>query len=96
VRRRFAEELERMVRTVRRLHHSYRTEAAFLGWTGHEEAAQLGADQVREFLEDLAVRFRVAASTQNQALNALVFFYREGVGRRSPMPHRWPVRNPPA
>jgi hypothetical protein len=36
---------------------------------------QFGGDEVRGFLTELAVRHGVAASTQNQALNALLFFY---------------------
>ena len=36
--------------------------------------------EVRGFLERLAVQGKVSASTQNQALNALVFFFREGLG----------------
>ena len=37
----------------------------------------MGAAEVTEFLTALAVRDRVAASTQNQALSALLFLYRE-------------------
>ena len=40
---------------------------------------------VRAFLEMLAVQGKVCASTQNQALNALVFFFREGLGVKSPL-----------
>ncbi|HMW78584.1 MAG TPA: phage integrase N-terminal SAM-like domain-containing protein [Rhodocyclaceae bacterium] len=36
---------------------------------------------MRSFLAGLALRGRVAAATQNQALNALVFYFREGLGR---------------
>jgi integron integrase len=86
VRQRFATELERTVRALRVMHYSYRTEESYLGWamrflarTGAKTAAELNAEQVRAFLEDLAVRGKVAASTQNQALNALVFFFREGL-----------------
>jgi site-specific recombinase XerD len=39
--------------------------------------AEMGDSEVREFLIDLAEKQRVSASTQNQALNALVFLYRE-------------------
>ena len=42
----------------------------------------MGAADVREFLEDLAVRGKVVAATQNQALNALVFLFREGLQRK--------------
>jgi integrase len=40
----------------------------------------MGEPEVRAFLTDLAVKRRVVAATQNQALNALVFMYREVVG----------------
>jgi integron integrase len=86
VRQRFATELERTVRALRVMHYSYRTEESYLGWavrflarTGVKTAAELNGEQVRTFLEDLAVHGKVAASTQNQALNALVFFFREGL-----------------
>ena len=45
----------------------------------------MGATEVRAFLKQLAVNRRVAASAQNQALNAIVFMYRE-VLRRAPRP----------
>jgi integrase len=41
---------------------------------------EMGAAEVRAFLTDLAVRRRVGAATQNQALNALLFLYREVLG----------------
>lgn len=62
--------------------------------------AEMGAAEVSRFLGDLAERQKVAASTQNQALNALVFMYREVVGRepgefesfaRAKRPKRLPV-----
>jgi integron integrase len=45
--------------------------------------AELGAAEVAEFLSSLAVERRVSASTQNQALSALLFLYREVLGIRS-------------
>jgi hypothetical protein len=41
----------------------------------------MGADEVRSFLSHLAVNERVAASTQNQAFNALVFLYGRVLGK---------------
>lgn len=41
----------------------------------------LGTEDVKEFLTSLAVEKRVAASTQNQAFNALLFFYRHVLGK---------------
>ncbi|MBE0617285.1 MAG: phage integrase N-terminal SAM-like domain-containing protein, partial [Proteobacteria bacterium] len=88
VRRQYGHQLEKAVRALRLLHYSYRTEEAYLSWAvrflrycGGHPAECIGAELVRDFLEDLAVRGKVAASTQNQALNALVFFFREGLGR---------------
>ena len=43
--------------------------------------ADVGTQEVRGFLSDLAVREHVAASTQNQAFNALLFFYRHVLHR---------------
>ncbi len=44
---------------------------------GWRHPREMGAGEVREFLTHLAVRADVAASTQNQALNALVFLYEQ-------------------
>jgi len=38
---------------------------------------EMGADEVSQFLSDLAVKRHVAASTQNQALSAILFLYQE-------------------
>lgn len=74
--------LERLVAAIRRRKYSIRTEQAYESWVcrfiafhGGRPPAGLGAAEVVAFLEDLAVRVHVAASTQNQALNALVFLY---------------------
>ena len=74
---------------LRRL--SPRTEEAYLGWMlryyefhGRRHPAALGPEHVTAFLNDLATRRRVAASTQNQALAAILFLYREVLGRDLP------------
>src|SRR5690606_35166222 len=71
------------VSEIRRRRYSYRTEQTYLQWirrfiasNGGRNPRALGAADVRSFLEDLAVRSKVAASTQNQALSALLFLYR--------------------
>jgi integron integrase len=63
--------------------YSRRTEKAYVGWIKryiffHDKRhpAEMGAEEVRRFLTALAVDGHVAASTQNQALNALLFLYR--------------------
>lgn len=73
------------VRETARLQHlSYYTEKHYLHWVrrfvrfhGRRHPREMGAEQIRGFLTDLAVRQGVAPSTQNQALNALVFLFRE-------------------
>lgn len=73
------------VRTVMRLRHlSIRTEEAYVQWIKrfiifHDKRhpRELGAAAIRDFLSYLAVERNVAAATQNQALAALLFLYRE-------------------
>jgi integrase len=69
--------------TFRRLHHSPRTEEAYLGWIrafvvfhGGRHPRGPGAPEITLFLNHLAVERGTSASTQNQALCALVFLYR--------------------
>lgn len=69
-------------------HYSPRTEAAYVQWVkrflrchGLRHPAELGEAEVAAFLSDLAVRGRVGAGTQNQALAALLFLYRDVLGR---------------
>src|ERR1039458_9176666 len=90
------------VRNVLRLHHySIHTERSYIDWIKRyvhfhqmrcwEDLAD-GEKKIEAFLTDLAVQGKVAASTQNQAMNALVFLYRseerrvgkEGRARWSP------------
>ncbi|MDQ3753365.1 MAG: integron integrase [Acidobacteriota bacterium] len=73
------------VRDVARLKHlSYKTEKAyayyikrFILFHQKRHPAEMGADEVRQYLTYLAVEREVAASTQNVALNALLFLYRD-------------------
>ena len=69
---------------IRAKHYSLRTEQAYLGWirefilaNGRRHPRTLGGPEVEAFLSQLAVERHVAASTQNQALSALLFLYRE-------------------
>lgn len=69
---------------IRLKHYSIRTEQAYLGWVrrfilfhGKRHPKEMGAEEVTQFLTHLAVQGNVAASTQNQALNAVLFLYRE-------------------
>jgi integron integrase len=76
---------------IRRLHYSRRTEEAYAHWikrfiyfSGRRHPAGLGAAEVTAFLNNLARERNVAAATQNQALSALVFLYREVLGSALP------------
>lgn len=74
------------VREVLRYHHyAYRTEQTYCDWIKRylkfygmqRHPREMGAGEVERYLSDLATRGKVAASTQRQALNAIVFLYRE-------------------
>ncbi len=69
---------------LRRQHYSYRTEKSYLHWAKryilfHQKRhpAQMGLPEIGQFLDYLAEQERVSASTQNQALSALLFLYRQ-------------------
>lgn len=73
------------VRDVLRVkHYAYRTEKTYIFWIrrfilfhGKRHPSEMGSRQIQEFLTHLAVKRNVSASTQNQALNALVFLYKK-------------------
>lgn len=76
--------LPRVYAALRTRHYSRRTEEAYVGWIkryiffhGKRHPSSMGADEVNAFLTSLAVDANVSASTQNQALSALLFLYRE-------------------
>jgi integron integrase len=69
---------------IRTQHLSYRTEQAYLSWIrryvnfhDRKHPREMGGVEVENFLTHLAVQCRVTASTQNQALQALLFLYRQ-------------------
>ncbi|MEK6591801.1 MAG: integron integrase [Pseudomonadota bacterium] len=69
---------------LRRKHYSIRTEQSYIEWIkrfilfhGKRHPKEMGKAEVTAFLTHLAVRRNVAASTQNQALSAILFLYRE-------------------
>ena len=79
-RRLFEVALEKM----RTRHFAYRTEKAYLHWIrryvnfhNRRHPREMGAAEVESFLSHLAVNAHVSASTQNQALQALLFLYRQ-------------------
>lgn len=92
---------------IRAKHYSLRTERSYIDWTrrfilfhGKRHPRDIGAPEVEAFLSHLAVERKVSASTQNQALAALLFLYRHVLGielpwldgiTRAKMPERLPV-----
>jgi integron integrase len=86
------DEALRSLRDVLRLrHYSRKTEKAYAGWVQRfhryavtvknaDSPADCGREEVRNYLSHLAMAAKVSASSQNQAFNALVFFYREVIG----------------
>ncbi len=75
--------LDRLREQIRVRHYSIRTETAYVTWVrnfiryhGLRHPAEMGAAEVERFLSHLAVDRTVSASTQNQALAALLFLYK--------------------
>ena len=75
--------LDQLRDEIRIRHYSVRTEEAYTQWVkrfilfyNKKHPAEMGATEISRYLTHLAVAGNVAASTQNQALNAIVFFYK--------------------
>ena len=99
--------LDQVRARIRFKHYSIRTEQAYTGWirrfivaNGRRHPKELGAREVEAFLTRLATETNVSAATQNQALSALLFLYREVLGLdlpwmedvvRAKRPRRLPV-----
>jgi len=80
--------LQQVRDAIRRRHYSPRTEDSYVHWIrrfvyfhGKRHPAELGEAGVTAFLNHLARDRKVAAATQNQALSALLFLYREALGQ---------------
>jgi len=76
--------LDQVRDSLRRRHYSLRTEKVYIHWIrryilhhGKRHPAEMGPVEVTAFLSDLARRQHVAASTQNQALAALLYLYKQ-------------------
>ena len=98
---------DRMRDAIRVRHYSLRTEEAYLGWVERfvvfndgRPPARMGEAEVAAFLSYLAVERKVSASTQNQALSAILFLYTHVLRRdldwlqnvaRAKRPQRLPV-----
>lgn len=88
-------------------HYSRRTEEAYVGWirrfivfSGKRHPRELGGEEIQAFLAHLAVERRVSASTQNQAMCAVLFLYKDvlkiehlsvNLAHRAQRPVRLPV-----
>lgn len=75
--------LDQVRAKLRVLHYSIRTEEAYVDWIrrfilfhGKRHPREMGSKEIEQFLTHLAVADHVAASTQNQALSAILFLYR--------------------
>jgi len=74
--------LDQVRDAIRTRHYSYRTEEAYVGWIKRfiffhhkRHPAEMGPVEITQFLTALAVDRHVSASTQNQALAAILFLY---------------------
>jgi len=83
--------LDRMRAVLRTNHYSISTEETYVTWSrryilfhGKRHPSAMGAPEINEFLSHLAVERNVSASTQNQALCAILFLYREVLGEDVP------------
>jgi integron integrase len=79
---------EELRNTIRVRHYSRATLKTYTGWvrkfqafTESKDPTLLTTEDVKQFLTSLAVKKQVAASTQNQAFNALLFFFRHVLGK---------------
>jgi integron integrase len=85
---RYGELYSRFRSAMRVRHYSIRTERAYAQWIGRllsfykdKPAESIDTDDIQSYLNYLAEERKVAASTQNQALNAIVFFFKEVLKR---------------
>ena len=103
--------LDQLREAIRVRHYSIRTETAYVAWVrrfiifhNKQHPADLTSRHLSDFLNHLAIKQRVAASTQDQALSALLFLYREvlkhpvqlGPVQRAKKPHTLPSVLTPA
>lgn len=98
---------DRVRQIIQALHYSPRTEKTYIGWIkrfiffhGKRHPIEMGEKEINEFLSFLTIKKNVTASTQNQALCAIVFLYRHVLNRdiylldgliRAKRPGRLPV-----
>jgi integron integrase len=80
--------LDQVRHVIRKKHYSIRTEQAYSDWIkrfilfhGKKHPKDMGEAEISQYISYLAVKKNVAASTQNQALNAIVFLYKQVLKR---------------
>jgi len=83
--------LQQLRDRIRLRHYSLRTERTYGHWVkryvafhGMRHPREMGAEEVTSFLSSLATERNVAAATQNQALSAILFLYKEVLGTELP------------
>ena len=98
--------LEQVRQAIRKRHYSDRTEKAYVHWIkrfiffhNKRHPVEMGEAEIGQFLSSLATDGRVSASTQNQALNALLFLYKEVLSKTIGLVEgvvraKWPQRLP--
>jgi site-specific recombinase XerD len=94
--------LDQMSDTLRTRHYSYRTEQSYIEWARRyilfqdkRHPAEMDALEIQAFITYLAVEKQVAASTQNQALSAILFLYRNVLHKEVAMPSKIVSANRP-
>lgn len=80
--------LDQLRISIRARHYSYRTEETYVGWCrkfilfhNKRHPKEMGAAEVSDYLNYLTIRRNVSASTQRQAMCAIVYFFRHVIGR---------------
>ena len=103
----YPEHIFNLIKSIRVKHYSVRTEQSYLGWLlryinfhSMKDPLDLAESDIAQFLEHLVFKRKVSSSTQSQALNALIFFYKKVLNiklsdsiefSRSKKPKRLPV-----
>jgi integron integrase len=85
--------MNEVIRIIRLLHYAYSTERAYMQWIERfikysleperKTIADVNAQDFRDYLSHLAIKQRVSASTQNQAFNAILFLFRQVLGKET-------------
>ena len=94
--------MEQLRQKIRFKQYSLRTEKSYMDWVHRfilfhhkRHPLDMGAGEIESFLTHLAVERKVAASTQNQALSAILFLYREVLDQEIPWMENFSRANRP-